>query len=136
VIINEHENVTFLCHVSSYPISVTGIKLQSGQVLVSAISNDVSYDLGPAKCLDAGMYECSGKNRHNIIHATRRHIGLLVKCKNDKKCLHLSDTNLVYIYCINRTILSFIIIPIFHRLVHVRTELLLLYKHIEFCVKV
>jgi hypothetical protein len=81
VTLNEHENITFICSVVSNPVSTTSIKRMHDRNLITANLNNVTYNLGPVKCLDAGTYECSGRNKHNLNQDASRVATILVNCK-------------------------------------------------------
>jgi hypothetical protein len=81
VTLNEHDNVTFICSVVSNPVSTIAIKRMHGGNLITANLNKVTYNLGSADCLDAGTYECSGRNKHNLNQDASRVATILVNCK-------------------------------------------------------
>ncbi|XP_060606558.1 hemicentin-1-like [Ruditapes philippinarum] len=80
ITVNESDNLLFRCHIESKPISTTSIHFESGEALDVSQSNDISYNIRSVACQQAGIYVCSGRNKHNGQDMAKQTLFISINC--------------------------------------------------------
>ncbi|XP_071095565.1 hemicentin-2-like isoform X4 [Haliotis cracherodii] len=76
--VTEHDNVTLLCHISSYPASTIEIRNRTSSIGTGTSIKTLGASIEDVGCLHTGTYTCSAKNVFG--QAVEQNKSLQVKC--------------------------------------------------------